>query len=67
MSRKQELVVMECDNKAEALKALEAFDMDHKDKAKYPDYVRAYTDVKPLPNQKVQVTILFNYLVTDQA
>ena len=62
MSLKQETLDLVCDNKAEALRFLEAFDASHKDK--YQDYVRAYTDVQPLPNKKVQVTILFNYLVT---
>lgn len=65
MSLKQEREVIKCNSMAEALKAVEAFDMAHE--AMYDDYVRAYNDPQLLPNQKVQVTIVFNYWVEDKA
>ena len=65
MSLKQERVVIECNSMEEALKAVEAFDKAHK--AKYNDYVRAYNDPQPSPDQKVYITIGFNYRVDDKA
>lgn len=65
MSLKQEREVIKCNSMAEALKAVEAFDAVNK--AKYQDYVRAYNDPQLLPDQKVQVTIGFNYRVDDKA
>lgn len=65
MSLKQEMEVIECNSMAEALKAVEAFDKVHE--AKYQDYVRAYSDPQPSPDQKVYITIGFNYRVEDKA
>ena len=65
MSLKQEMEVIKCNSMAEVLKAVEAFDMAHE--AMYDDYVRAYIDPQPSPDQKVYITIGFNYRVKDKA
>lgn len=65
MSLEQKREVIKCNSMAEALKAVEAFDKVHE--AMYDDYVRAYIDPQPSPDQKVYITIGFNYRVEDKA
>lgn len=61
MSIKQKMIVEQYKNKAEALQALE--DFDKVNNSLYNEYIRTYTDVKPMSNKKVEVTVVIQYQV----